>query len=118
MTVPLWPARLHHLRRDSPEPERLARFYADLLGDRVEPLPNGAWLVQGHGRRLVVGPGAAAAVPYFALALRDAAQLAACAAALGHLGVALEPSPSPLFAEGAFAVADPERRSALRPTPE
>src|SRR5438128_2070865 len=26
----LWPARLHHLRRDSPQPERLAKFYGDL----------------------------------------------------------------------------------------
>ena len=78
MTVPLWPARLHHLRRDSPEPERLARFYADLLGDRVEPLPNGAWLVQGHGRRLVVGPGAAAAVP--AGGLHSACRRSGCAA--------------------------------------
>jgi catechol 2,3-dioxygenase-like lactoylglutathione lyase family enzyme len=110
VNAPLWPARLHHLRRDSPEPERLARFYGELLGDRVEPLPGSAWLVQGHGRSLVVGPGAAAAVPYFALALHDAAQLAAYAAALGRLGVALEPSPSPLFAEGAFAVADPDGR--------
>jgi catechol 2,3-dioxygenase-like lactoylglutathione lyase family enzyme len=109
-SAPLWPARLHHLRRDSPEPERLARFYGELLGDRVEALPNNEWLVQGHGRRLVVGRGAAAAVPYFALALRDAAQLAACAAALERLGVALEPSPSPLFTEGAFAVADPDGR--------
>lgn len=106
----LWPARLHHLRRDSREPESLARFYAELLGDSAEALPNAEWLVQGHGRRLVVGPGASAAVPYFALALRDATQLAGYAAALGRLGVAREPSPTPLFAEGAFAVSDPDGR--------
>ena len=109
----LWPARLHHLRRDSREPERLARFYGELLGDRVEALPNGEWLVQGHGRRLIVGGGASAAVPYFALALRDAAQLADYAAALGRLGVAREPSPSPLFADGAFAVSDPDGRQVV-----
>jgi len=110
MSAPLWPARLHHLRRDSAEPERLARFYGDLLGDRVEALPDAQWLVQGHGRRLIVGHGSSGAVPYFALAMRDAAQLAAYGAALGRLGVAREPSPSPLFAEGAFAVADPDGR--------
>jgi len=110
VTAPLWPARLHHLRRDSADPERLARFYGELLGDGVEALPNGEWLVQGHARRLVVGAGAGAAVPYFALAMRDAAQLARYAAALKDGGVALEPSPSPLFAEGAFAVADPDGR--------
>ncbi len=110
MTAPLWPARLHHLRRDSREPERLARFYGELLDDRIEALPNNEWLVQGHGRRLIVGKGASGAVPYFAFALRDAAQLADYAAALERQGVVCEPSPSPLFAEGAFAVADPDGR--------
>jgi catechol 2,3-dioxygenase-like lactoylglutathione lyase family enzyme len=110
MSAPLWPARLHHLRRDSADPERLARFYGELLDDRVEALPNGEWLVQGHGRRLVVGGGASGAVPYFALALRDAAQLASYGATLERLGIAREPSPSPLFAEGAFAVTDPDGR--------
>jgi catechol 2,3-dioxygenase len=106
----LWPARLHHLRRDSADPERLARFYGELLDDHVVALPDGQWLVQGHGRRLIVGGGAKGAVPYFALAMRDAAQLAGYAAALSRLGVSREPSPSPLFAEGAFAVADPDGR--------
>jgi len=110
MTAPLWPARLHHLRRDSQEPERLARFYGELLGDRVEELPDAEWLVQGHGRRLIVGNGARASVPYFALAMRDATQLASYAAALDHLGVVREPSPSPLFADGAFALTDPDGR--------
>lgn len=110
MTAPLWPARLDHLRRDSTEPERLARFYGELLGDCVEALPGGEWLVQGHRRRLIVGSGANGAVPYFALAMRDAAQLANYAAALEHLGVAREPSPSPLFGDGAFATSDPDGR--------
>src|SRR4029450_9667963 len=60
MTPHLWPARLHHLRRDSPQPERLARFYGELLGDRVAPLPDASWLVAGRGRQMVVGKGDAA----------------------------------------------------------
>ena len=110
MSAALWPACLHHLRRDSAEPERLARFYGDLLDDRVEALPDGNWLVQGHGRRLMVGRGAPGAVPWFALALRDATQLAAYAAALDRQGVPRLPSPTPLFEEGAFAVSDPDGR--------
>jgi len=110
MPSALWPARLHHLRRDSTEPERLARFYGEMLGDRVEALPDTQWLVHGHGRRLIVGRGAKGAVPYFALAMRDAAQLAGYAAALRRLGVALGASPSPLFGDGAFAVTDPDGR--------
>lgn len=110
MTSILWPAALHHLRRDSPEPERLARFYAELLGDRMERLEGEAWRISGRDRELVVGRGEAGAVPYYALALRDAAHLERVRAALARHGVALERSPTPLFAESAFAVADPDGR--------
>jgi len=110
MSAPLWPARLHHLRRDSAEPERLARFYAELLGDTVEPLAADEWLVQGHARRMIVGRGAPGSVPWFALGMKDAEQLSHYAAALDALGVAREASPTPLFAEGAFAVMDPDGR--------
>jgi catechol 2,3-dioxygenase-like lactoylglutathione lyase family enzyme len=96
---------LHHLRRDSAEPERLARFYGELLGDRVEPLPGASFLVAGRGRRLVVGSGKAAAVPYFALELQDAAHLAAYRRQLENT----EDFASPLFSEG-FAVRDPDGR--------
>ena len=109
----LWPARLHHLRRDSAEPERLARFYGELLDDRVEALPGGEWLVQGHGRRLLVGRGTPAAVPWFALAMQDAAQLSSYAAALDRQGVAREPAVTPLFRDGAFAVTDPDGRRVI-----
>jgi len=106
MIPDLWPARLHHLRRDSPKPEPLARFYGELLGDRVERLPDGSWLVAGRGRRLVVGNGAAASVPYFALQLQDAAHLAAFRRAVKRA----EDFSSPLLAEGAFALTDPDGR--------
>ena len=102
----LWPARLHHLRRDSPKPEPLARFYAALLGDRLEPLPDGSWLVAGRGRRLIVGKGAAGSVPYFALQMLDAAHLEAYRKALGKSEIFA----SPLFADGACAVTDPDGR--------
>lgn len=113
MSAPLWPARLHYLRRDSAEPERLARWYGALLGDPVEPLPDGEWLVRGHARRLVVGRGAPGAVPSIALAMRDAAHLSAYAAALEAAGVRREPATSPLLLEGAFAVTDPDGRRVL-----
>jgi catechol 2,3-dioxygenase-like lactoylglutathione lyase family enzyme len=106
MAQPLWPARLHHLRRDSPKPEALARFYGELLGDRVEALPDASWLVAGRGRRLVVGKGAAGAVPYFALQLQDAAHLAAYRRQLKHT----EDFASPLLEQGAFSVGDPDGR--------
>lgn len=110
MSPLLWPATLHHLRRDSREPERLARFYGELLGDRVEALENGDWLVEGPGRVLLVCRGHAAAVPYFALSMRDRAHLAAYAKALDTSGLAREPSPSPVFGDEAFALVDPDGR--------
>src|SRR6185436_3323091 len=113
MSAPLWPARLHHLRRDSTEPERLARWYGELLDDRVEPLANGEWLVHSHQRRLLVGRGRPAAVPMIALAMRDAAHLGAHAAALDAAGVKREPSASSLFQEGAWSVTDPDGRRVL-----
>ena len=106
MAPELWPARLHHLRRDSPKPELLARFYGELLGDRVAPLPDGSWRVDGRGRRLVVGKGAAGSVPYFALQLQDAAQLQSLRRALKGS----EDFASPLLAAGAFSLTDPDGR--------
>jgi catechol 2,3-dioxygenase-like lactoylglutathione lyase family enzyme len=109
----LWPARLHHLRRDSTDPEALARFYGELLGDRVERLPGGEWLVAGPGRLLVAGTGQRSTVPWFALELADAEHLAACREALARKGLACERSPSPLFDDDAFAIADPDGRRAV-----
>lgn len=114
MKPDLWPARLHHLRRDSPQPEALAQFYGRLLGDRVEPLADGSWLVAGRGRQLVVGPGQAGAVPYFALQMRDADHLAAFAGAFARR----EASPSLLFAEGAFSITDPDGRKLVLGLPK
>jgi catechol 2,3-dioxygenase len=108
VTSDLWPARLHHLRRDSPQPERLARFYGELLGDRVERLHDDSWLVAGPGRRLVVGKGEAGAVPYFALELQDEAHLKRISSVK-----ASQPSPSPLFADGALALRDPDGRQLI-----
>jgi catechol 2,3-dioxygenase len=116
MTPELWPARLHHLRRDSPKPEPLARFYGELLGDRVEALPDGSWRVAGRGRCLVVGQGAAGAVPYFALQLDDPARLDALRRAWKG-----EPFASPLL-EQAFALTDPDGRRIIfglsKPAPD
>jgi catechol 2,3-dioxygenase len=104
MTPELWPARLHHLRRDSPKPELLARFYGELLGDRVEALPDGSWLVAGRGRHLVVGRGAAGTVPYFAFQMDSKGPLDALRRAWKG-----EPFSSALLDE-AFALTDPDGR--------
>lgn len=109
----LWPARLHHLRRDSTDPAALARFYAELLGDKVEDLGSNQWLVAGPGRLLLVGKGAAASVPWFALEVQDAAQLTASRRAFENSGIRCEDAASPLLAQGAFSMTDPDGRRVI-----
>ena len=102
MNAALWPARLHHLRRDSPEPERLARFYGELLGDRVERLDE-LWLVSGPERRMLIGEGKAGSVPYFAFQVDPGKG---------------EPFKDPLFRDGAVAVRDPDGRQVVFGVPK
>ena len=106
----LWPATLHHLSRSSPEPERLARFYGELLGDRVDSLPGGAWLVAGPGRRLVVERGDKGSVPYFGMQMKDGAHLSSYRKTLERGGLTCEAVASPLFDSEAFSVTDPDSR--------
>ena len=61
---PIWPAQLDHLRLNSPDPASFARFYADELGFEALPLADGTQLLQGPGRRLVIGPGEVGERPY------------------------------------------------------
>jgi catechol 2,3-dioxygenase-like lactoylglutathione lyase family enzyme len=110
---PLWPADLDHLRIDSPDPTALADFYRRALGMEVYPSDEESWLVCTERRRLVVGRGAARGHPWSAYALGDADQLERYRRHVLERGAALLPSPSPLFAEGAFAVRDPDGRLAV-----
>jgi len=110
---PLWPADLDHIRLDTPEPQALAKFYAAALGMAVKPLGDGSYLAHGRERRLVIGAGSARGNPYNAFALRDRAQLETYRAYVAARGVALLPSPTPLFADGAFATRDPDGRLAV-----
>lgn len=110
LSSPVWPARLDHIRLDSDDPGRLAAFYHEALGMAPLPLDERTMLLQGNARRIVIGPGTPGAQPYSAFALSDAARLDRAARALAGRGVPLLPSPSPVFEDGAFAVADPDGR--------
>jgi catechol 2,3-dioxygenase-like lactoylglutathione lyase family enzyme len=107
---PLWPAALDHIRLDSPQPARLARFYEAAMGMAAAPVGDGSYLVHGRQRRLVIGPGSARSNPYNAFALGDGAQLEAYRAFVAARGVEAIAAPTPLFADGAFAARDPDGR--------
>ncbi len=111
---PLWGAELDHLRLDSTAPEKLAAFYRDAFAMTEEPLADGTTLLRSQNRRLIIGAdgraGAASGQPYSAFRFTDGARLEAYKAHLIAQGVNLMPCPTPLFAAGAFAVADPDGR--------
>ena len=71
-------------------------------------LPDGSRLLQGPGRRLVVGEGEPGARPYHGFRLRDRAQLEAVRAFIAGQGINMEPSPSAVFYPDAVAVRDPD----------
>ncbi len=113
MNTLLWPATLHHLRRDSAEPERLARFYGDLLGDTVERAGPSLWHIHGPGRQMMIGEGEAASVPYFALSVGDAGRLAEFRSQLDRAGVHTSGFEAPLLGRDAFKVMDPDGRAVV-----
>jgi catechol 2,3-dioxygenase len=110
---PLWPAVLDHLRLDSPDPAALADFHARALGMKVRPLAGDLLLAEAAGRRLVFGRGEKRGHPWSAYALADKAQLARYQGYVQQRGAEPLASPTPLFAEGAFAVRDPDGRLAV-----
>ncbi|MGH7090606.1 MAG: VOC family protein [Stellaceae bacterium] len=99
--------RLHHLQLGSPEPQRLARFYADVLGMTAEE-QDGRFLCRTRGRRHYFAPGPAKTLQFAAYALEGQAALDGLAARLARHGVAHEPSPTELFEANALAVRDPD----------
>jgi catechol 2,3-dioxygenase-like lactoylglutathione lyase family enzyme len=105
---PIWPAKLDHLRLNTPDPGALARFYSDALGFESLPLDDGALLLQGPGRRLVIGPGEAGERPYHGFRVGSRDQLAQIRRFLCDRGVPLETCPPCLFESDAVAVRDPD----------
>ena len=108
----LWPARLHHLRYDSRQLEAMARFYRDGLGMEQRILGDGLWLMAGGERRFLLG-GGETDLAFSAFALENSGRLDDFRAHVLVQGLNLAPSPTPLFAEGAFMVHDPDGRGVV-----
>jgi catechol 2,3-dioxygenase len=105
-------AHIHHINLRSPDPERLAAFYANAMDMEVERL-DGEWLCTGPMRRVIIGQGEAKMLGYGALGCRSREVLAQLRERIEAEGVHLEASPSPLFEEGAFGVRDHENNLIL-----
>lgn len=70
-------AYLHHLAFESEAPERLAKFYADVMDMNLTQHSDGAWRCEGPARRMIVVPGENKKMAYAGLACRDADGVAA-----------------------------------------
>lgn len=108
LDTPIWPSQLDHLRLNSDDPDTLAGFYAEVFGFHRDPMADGTHLLQGPGRRLVIGQGAPGERPYHGFRVQDRAQLDAIRSYLQGQGVNLEPSPSTVFEDDAVATRDPD----------
>ena len=108
----LWPARLHHLRYDSQQPEAMARFYRDGLGMEPRELGESLWLMAGGERRVLIG-GGETELAFSAFALENSGRLEDFRAHVLARGLNPAPAPTPLFAEGAFMVHDPDGRGVV-----
>lgn len=100
-------AYLHHMQLLTPNPAALAAFYADTMDMMAREIPTG-WIAEGPMRRMLFAQGEAKRLGYAAFACRDAEGLEAIRARAEARSIPLLPSPTTLFHDGAFAVADPD----------
>ena len=112
-TNPMWGAELDHIRFDSADPGPLAAFYRDAFAMTEQALNDGSRLLRGRDRRLIIGQGAGHEQPYSAFRFADEGRLQAFKSHLTAQGVNLMPSPTPLYSQGAFSVADPDGRQVV-----
>lgn len=100
-------AYLHHLALKSPDPERLAKFYAETMQMHAERLGQG-YVCTGPGRRLILEEGPAKTLGHAAFACRDHDALAEIRARAETEGLRPQTANTPLMADGAFSVIDPD----------
>src|SRR5579884_3320715 len=101
-------ARLDHVELNSPDPGALAQFYSRALDLSLEQLSADRWLCRAPQRRILIARGERNRLAFGAYVVEDDGMLAAVRDRAARAGAAIEPSPTPLFAEGAFAVVDPD----------
>src|SRR4051812_33194717 len=101
-------AYLHHLHLQSPEPERLATFYGEAMEMSVERHGDFEWSCAGPGRRLLISRGEPKKLAYGAFACRDREGLDDLRTRAQAEGLEPAPLSTPLFAQDAFSVTDPD----------
>ncbi len=105
---PIWPSRLDHICIETGKPDEMIAFYRAALGYDAEKLDDDLWLLTGPQRRLLLKRGTARKAAFTSFWLDDPARLARLREGIAASGAEILPSPSPLFDDEAFAVADPD----------
>jgi catechol 2,3-dioxygenase-like lactoylglutathione lyase family enzyme len=104
------PAQLHHLHLTSAQPERLSAFYQRMLEYAPSRVEDGTHVLVGGERHLLISKGENGAASFIAYAVKDVESLDKLRGRLAATLGSLEPVRSPLFAEGSFAIHDPQGR--------
>jgi catechol 2,3-dioxygenase len=92
---------LHHLHLGSPDPERMAGFYADAMDMGAARQQDGSWVVRGAGRRILFSKGSARVLVHAGFAVRDSQGLAGLRARAGQQGLAPVDAETAFFKSGA-----------------
>lgn len=100
-------AYTHHMAITSPDPERLAKYYADTMDMAAERRGDG-WLVRGPGRRMVIAKGQQNGLAHVGMGVRDMTAVNELKARAEKEGLAPKPYGGMLFSDGAFTVTDPD----------
>jgi len=116
-TSPLWPARLHHIKITSDQPQVLLDFYLRVLEQDIKEISDGQWLLAGDERTFLIGHGARNGLAYSAFSIDDPTRVTALQDYVTGQGINVQPSPSPLFGKGAFAVSDRDGNALVFGTP-
>jgi catechol-2,3-dioxygenase len=101
-------AYLHHLHLGSSDPARLAAFYARAMDMSTERQVDGAYVVRGPARRLLISAGEPKSLLHAGFAVRDREGLTGLRARADEKGLTPAAFDSHFFKAGAFSVIDPD----------
>jgi len=106
-------ARLDHLCLRSPDPKRLAGYFARGFGMSATAMSNGDWRCHAPQRVLLITSGGPNDTAYSAFAFADEDALAQYRRRLTEHSVELGPNLSPHYAASAFSTRDPDGNVAV-----
>ena len=99
---------LHHLAFESPDPEKLAFFYGEVLEMTVKKVENLIWKCEGPKRKIIFHKGTKKKLVYAGFSCRDKNGLDEIKSRAISEKITIEKSISYFFSHNAFGVRDPD----------